>query len=199
MLIGSDISSLVIDALCRQALEENAAIACFYFDFAALEEQSPAIVLGSVLKQFVGGLDRVPERIVKSFRDRGRFVGGPKLRLSQIVDFLQDITFSRPAFICIDALDECQPRHRVKLLDLLNQILQMSPGARLFLTGRAHIRSEVEKHLAGRAATRSITPTRSDIITFLRAKLGEDPMPGAMDESLEEEIIRNLPGAVSRM
>lgn len=200
MLISGDISSLVIDALlCRQALEENAAIACFYFDFAAPEDQSLAIVLGSVLKQFVGGLDRVPERIVKAFRDRGRFVGGPKLRLSQIVDFLQDITFSRPTFICIDALDECQPRHRVKLLDLLNHILQMSPGARLFLTGRAHIRSEVEKHLAGRAATRSITPTRSDIITFLRAKLGEDTMPGAMDESLEEEIIQNLPGAVSRM
>jgi len=102
-------------------------------------------------------------------------------------------------FICIDALDECPPGHRIKLLYLLNQILQKSPGARIFMTGRPHILGEVEKHLGGSAATRSITPTKNDIITFLRAKLKEDTMPGAMDESLEQEIIQNIPEAVSEM
>jgi len=199
LLIGCIVSSLVIDTLCKQAVEGNAGVACFYFDFAALEEQSPAIVLGSVLRQVVGGLDRVPERIVKAFRDRGKVIGGSKLVLSQIVEFLKDITSSRPTFICIDALDECQAGHRLKLLDLLNQILQKSTRARVFLTGRPHIRSEVEKRLAGKAATRSITPTKNDIITFLRAKLEEDAMPDAMDESLEEEIIQKIPGAVSEM
>jgi len=87
----------------------------------------------------------------------------------------------------------------VKLLDLLNQILQKSHGARLFITGRPHIRGEVDKQLTGRAATRSITPTKNDIITFLRAKLKEDPIPEAMDESLEEEIIQNIPETVSEM
>jgi len=67
------------------------------------------------------------------------------------------------------------------------------------MTGRPHILSEVEKHLGGRAATRSITPTKNDIITFLRAKLKEDTIPGAMDESLEKEIIQNIPEAVSEM
>ena len=157
------------------------------------------MVLGSVLKQIIGGLDQVPEEIVKAFRDGGRVVGGPKLVLSEIMEFLQNITSSRPTFIFIDALDECQAGHRLKILDSFNQILQRSPGARLFLTGRPHIRSEVEKHLAGKAATRSITPAKNDIITFLRAKLGEDTMPDAMDESLEDEIIQNLPGAVSEM
>ena len=176
----------------------NAGVACFYFDFAAPEEQSPVIVLGSVLKQLIGGLDKVPEKIVNAFRDRRRVVGS-KLVLSEMVEFLQDITSSRPTFICIDALDECQEGYRLKLLDSLNQILQKSPGARLFLTGRPHIRSEFERHLAGRAATRWITPTKNDIITFFRAKLREDTMPDAMDEILDEEIIQNLPGAVSEM
>jgi len=199
LLINCDISSMVIDTLREQAVQENASVGCFYFDFAAPEEQSPAIVLGSVLKQVVGGLDEVPKGMVKVFRDRGRVVDGPRLVLSQIVEFLQDITSSRPTFICIDALDECQPAYRMKILDLLNQIIQKSPAARLFLTGRPHIRSEVERHLAGRAATRSITPTRSDIIIFLRAKLGEDTMPDEMDQNLWEEIIQNLPGVVSEM
>ena len=101
--------------------------------------------------------------------------------------------------MCIDALDECPPAHRIQLLDSLCQILQRSPGARIFLTGRPHIQDEVEKHLAGRAATRSITPTKDGIIRFLRAKLKEDTMPDAMDESLEEEIIKNISETVSEM
>ena len=199
MLISRDVSSLVIDTLCNQAVGRNAAVACFYFDFATHEEQSPITVLSSVLKQVVGGLDEIPERIVKAFRDREKVIGGKRLALSEIVEFLRDISSTRCTFICIDALDECSSGYRVKLLDILNQILQNSHGARLFLTGRPHIRGEVDKHLTGRTATRSITPTKGDIITFLRAKLKEDTIPEAMDESLEDEIIQNIPETVSEM
>jgi len=152
-LIGCDLSSLVVDTLCKQAVEENAAVACFYFDFAAQEEQSPAVILGSVLRQVVSGLGEVPERAVKAFRDREKVIGDQALALSEIVEFLQDVSSSRCTSICIDALDECPAGHRVKLLDSLNQILQKSPGARIFLTGRPHIRGEVNKHLSGRATT----------------------------------------------
>jgi len=199
LLIGCDISSLVIDTLCKRAMGENASVACFYFDFAVKEEQSPDAILSSVLKQIVGGLDRVPEKIVKAFRDRKRVIGGQKLQLGEIVEFLQDIASARLTFICMDALDEYPARHRAKLLDLLNQVLQKAPGARLFLTGRLHIQDEVHEHLAVRVVTRSITPAKNDIITFLRAKLKEDTMPHAMDESLEEEIIQNIPKTVSEM
>ena len=199
LLISCDVSSLVIDTLCKQAVGENAAVACFYFDFATQEEQSPVAILGSVLKQVVGGLSEVPERIVKAFQDSRKVDGGRRLALAEIVEFLQDISSSRCTFICIDALDECLAEHRAKLLDSLNQILQKSRGARIFLTGRPHIRGEVDEHLAGRAATRSITPTKGDIIIFLRAKLKEDTIPEAMDESLEEEIIQSIPETVSEM
>ena len=199
LLMSCDVSSLVIDTLCKQAVGGNAAVACIYFDFAAQEEQSPAAVLGAVLKQVVSGLDEIPERIVKAFRDREKAIGGQRLALAEIVEFLRDISSSRRTFICVDALDECPPGYRVKLLDSLNQVLQKSPGARIFLTGRPHIRGEVERHLAGRAATRSITPTKDDIIIFLRAKLREDTMPDAMDESLSEEIMRDIPKTVSEM
>ena len=96
-------------------------------------------------------------------------------------------------------MDECPARQRVKLLDSLDQILQKSPGGRIFLTGRQHIQGEVEKHLAGRAATRSIIPTMDDTVAFIRAKLKEDTIPDEMDESLEEEIIRIIPQIISEM
>ena len=199
LLIDCDVSSLVIDSLCEQAVEENSGVACFYFDFAVKEEQSLEAILGLVLKHIVGGLDKVPENILKAFRNGRMVIGGQKLQLKQIVGFLQDITFARRTYICMDALDEYPAEHRGKLLDLLTQVLQKAPGARLFLTGRPNIRDEVDEHLAGRAVARSITSTKNDIITFLRAKLGGDTMKHAMDEGLEEEIIHNLPNIVSEM
>jgi len=199
VLISCDVSSLVIDMLCKQALEGNAAVACFYFDFADPEEQSPAAILGSVLKQIVGGRDQVPEGIVKAFRNRGKVIGGQRLSLEEIIEFLKDISTAQSTFICLDALDECPQGQRVKLLDSLNQIMQNSPSVRIFLTGRPHIRGEIEKHLAERAATRPIAPTKDDIIIFLRAKLKEDTIPEAMDESLEGEIIKNILETVSEM
>jgi len=199
LLISYGVSSLVMDRLCQRAVKENAAVACFYFDFAAEEEQSTAAVLGSLLKQVVAGLEEVPERISRAFRDREKASGGQRLPLSEIVGFLQDISSSRCTFICIDALDECQAGHRLELLDLLNQLLQKSPSTRLFMTGRPDVLGEVEMHLGGRAATRSITPIKNDIITFLRAKLKTDVVPDAMGEILEEEIIRNIPEAVPEM
>ena len=199
LLISYDVSSLVIDTLCEQAVEGNAAVAGFYFDFTAEEEQSPAAILSSVLKQVVAQLDEIPERIVKAFRDREKVIGGPRIPLAKIVEFLHHISSSRCTFICIDGLDECLAEHRVKLLDSLNQILQKSPGARVFLTGRPYIGAEVEDYLAGRTAVRSIVLTRDNTITLVRAKLREDAMPDAMDESLEEEIIQNIPETVSEM
>ena len=199
MLIGFDLSSLVIDTLCKQAVEGNGAVAIFYFDFADPDEQPPAAILGSVLKQVVGGMDEVPERIVKAFRNRDKVIGGQRLSLEEIVELLQDITTTQRTFICLDALDEYPPGYRVELLGSLNQIFQKSPSVRIFLTGRPHIGGEIDKHLAGRTATRAITPTRDDIIIFLRAKLKEDTIPDAMDESLEEEIIKNILETVSEM
>ena len=199
MLISCNVSSLVFDTLCDWGKEQNGAVACFYFDFASQKEQSPAAVLGSVLKQVVNGLEEVPKRIVRAFRDREKVMGGQRLLLSEVTEFLKDISSSRCTFICIDALDECAPRHLDSLLDLLNHILQNSPGIRLFMTGRPHTLSEVEGRLDGRAATRSVTSLEEDVTTFLRAKLKEDTMPDAMDESLEEEIMRNIPETASKM
>ena len=89
--------------------------------------------------------------------------------------------------------------YRGKLLDSLQQILHKSPSTRIFLAGRLHVRDEVEQYLAGRVVAVSITPTKDDIIRFLKAKLREDTTRDAMDNSLEEEIIKSIPETVSEL
>jgi len=194
-----DASSLVIDTLGDWARGRNVSVACFYFDFADQKEQSPTEILSSLLKQVVGGLVDIPETIIEAFRGEEGVIGGRKPRLGEIVEMFSDISSSRPTYICIDALDECLDEYRGMLIDCLKQILRKSPRIRLFLTGRGHIQDEVELYLAGRAVSVSITPARDDIIRFLRARLGEDRIPGGMDESLEEDIIKSIPETVSEM
>ena len=162
-------------------------------------EQSPTSTMGSLLKQVVGGLKKIPAKIAKAFRDQKNIIGGRKLGLGDIVEMLQDISASRPTFICIDALDECMAEYQVEVLDSLKQILNKSPSTRIFLAGRLQIRDEVEKHLAGRVVSVSIVPAKDDIVRFLRAKLKKDATPDAMDKSLEEDIIKNIPETVSAM
>ena len=190
---------MVIDSLCDWARGQNAAVACFYLDFAAQKEQSPTGILSSLLRQVVGGLEKLTPKIVQAFRDQEKVIGGRKLGLGEIVEMLHDISSSRPTFICIDALDECSAEYRGKLLDSLAQVLHKSPTTRLFLAGRSHIRDEVEKHLAGRVAAVSITPTKDDITRFLLVELRKDTTPDAMDKSLEEDILKSIPETVSEM
>jgi len=112
---------------------------------------------------------------------------------------LQTTTSKKRTIICIDALDECMPGYRVKALDSLNQILQKSPGTRIFVTGRPYIQAEIEKRLFERVTTLSVTPRSGDIVRYLRSRLGDDRTPDAMGSTLEADILRKIPEAISEM
>jgi len=199
VLTSHDISSLVVDRLCDRAKEQNTAVTCFYFDFAARKEQSVTNVLGSLLKQIVGGMANVPEEISQAFQEQRMAIGGRGPRLPDIVKMLQTITTSLRTFVCIDALDECAAVHRVKLLDSLRQILEKSPHTRIFIIGRPHVQAEVEKRLAARVISVSVGPARDDILGYIRVRLDEDETPDAMDESLAADIMEKIPENVSEM
>jgi len=185
-------SSLVVDRLCDKSREQNIAVTFFYPDFAARKEHSPANILGSLLKQIVGGMEKIPDEISRTFQDHKKVIGGRELRVPEIVKMLQDVTSLQPAFICVDAMDECVEGHRPEVLDSLRQILEKSSGTRIFLTGRRHIRGEIDRHLGKGAAILSIKPNNDDIVGYIRMRLSKDTYPGAMDSNLEDEIIKSI-------
>ena len=199
MLMSRDISSLVVDRLCDKLPEHNIAVAYFYIDFTARQEQSPTNILGSLLKQIVGGLERIPDNIRQAFRDHKKVIGGMGLRVPEIVEMLLEVTFLQPTFICVDALDECVEEHRLEVLDSLRQILEKSPYTRIFLTGRRHIRGEIYRHLNGRVAILSIKPNDDDIAGYIRMRLKNDPSPEAMNSGLEGETIKSITENIPEM
>ena len=190
---------MVIDTLCNQARGRNATVACYYFDFAARNEQSPASILSCLLKQLVFGLQEIPEEILQAYEDRKNAIGGQGPQISDILKMLQITSTRKRALICIDAVDECAIEHQGKLLDALGQLLQHSPGTRIFVTGRPHILPEIGRRLAGRVTSVSISPKRDDIITYLRSRLAADTTPDAMDSSLEADILKIIPDDISEM
>jgi len=175
------------------------AVTCFYFDYAARKDQSATSMLGSLLKQMVSGIERIPEEISRAFEERRKAIGGSGPQLVDIVRMLQLTTSSRPTFIVIDALDECAEVQRVKIFDSLTQILEKSPGTRVFVTGRPHIRDEIERRLSGRVRSVSIVPRKDDIVAYIRARLDEDPNPEAMSGILATEILQQIPEKLSGM
>ena len=198
MLTRCHDSSLVVDRLRDQARDKNATVGCFYFDFKAPKEVSATDILGSLLEQMISEMEVVPEEILRGLREHKNALCGTTLRLVEIVQILQLITSSQPTFICIDGLDECVGIQLARLLESLKQILEKSPGTRIFVTGRPHIRSAIEEHLAGRVASVSVDPSKDDVTRYIHARLAKDKTPDAMDECLKagvmENILRNTSG-----
>ena len=192
MLTSGDDSSLVVDKLCDQTNGQNIAVSCFYLDFAARKEQCATNVLGSLVKQMVGGMERIPEEVWRAFRQQTTTIGAHRPQLINIVEMIQYIASSRRIVMCIDGLDECSGVQRVRLLDSLQKILEKSPGTRIFATGRPYIRAEIDKRLAGYVKSVSISSIRKDVTEYLRIKLSEDETPDAMDENLEADILEEV-------
>ena len=199
MLIRCDVSSLVVDRLCDQTRGQNTTVTCFYYDFAARKEQSATSMMGSLLKQIISGMEKIPEEISRAFQEQRMAIGGRGPRLPDVVKMLQTVTSSLRTFVCIDALDECAVVHRVKLFNSLQQILEESPGTRIFIIGRVYIWAEIERVFAGRVIGVSISPGRGDITGYLRFRLEEDPTPDAMNEILAADILEKIPEKMSEM
>jgi len=197
LLTGHDDRSLIIDKLCDEAVRGNPMVVCFYFDFAARNEQSPVNMLGSLLRQLVSGQRKIPEAVVEDFEKAKSVIGGRGIQVPAILKMFQTIAAARCTFICVDALDECVPEHRVVVLESLGQILQGSPNTRLFMTGRPHVRSEVERELGGAATFVLIQTTEDGVLRFLREKLRKDTIPNMMSSTLEEDIIKSIPAICS--
>jgi len=197
-LTASDTSSLVIDWLCDQSGHRDIAVSGLYCDYLAQEQQSAANMLGAILKQLLKR-DMMSGLVRQAFRKEEGVFGRRAIQLSDLVEILKTTIASLPeVFICIDGLDECLPKNRRELLESLQEIVRASPTARVFLTGRPHIRDEIKRYFT-EAAMISVIPTMGDIKSYLKMKLAGDTTPKAMNGNLRAKIMRVIPRKISQM
>ena len=96
-------------------------------------------------------------------------------------------------FICIDALDECPDKHIFELLTSLHTVSQTLLDAWLFITGRPHIRTALEKHLPAGAQVIPISLSSEDIRGYLERALERDLDSEAMSSTLGADIMKHIP------
>ena len=180
----------MIDHLHDRASETDTAVVGLYCDFPARHEQTTPNMLGAILKQLVNR-GEIPEHVRRALKTAREGFGGRRLRLPDLFELLKTTIASLPrVFICIDALDEALPKLRLDLLRFLRDIAQDSPNARLFLSGRDHITSEIRKGVSSGMVAVPIIPTKGGIKAFLEMRLDSDTEPNAMDDDLRADIMR---------
>ena len=196
--MASNISSLVIDDLCDGPCKEDITIAMFYCDFRSQQEQTSANIIGAILKQLLVGGEML-EHVQLAFQKAKKEVGGRGLRLPEMAQMLKQVLAALPqVFICIDALDECLPKHLLELLVSLKDILQESPRTRIFATGRPQVEAEITRYFTTVVVV-PISPNTHDIKRYLERKLEMDPEPAAMSDGLRADILRIIPERISKM
>ena len=197
LLTARNTSSLVIDRLCDQAKEEDIAVAWLYCDFLAQQEQTVTNMMGAILKGLVGRGD-TPKDIREAFQEAKK-VGGRRPLLADLVRMFETTITSLPqVFICIDALDECLPKKIPELLESLRDIVQKSPGMRIFLTGRPHVKEAIERYFP-KAVAIPICPNQDDIRNYLEMRLDRDPLLLEIGDDLRADIVRIILEKMSDM
>ena len=194
---GQNSSSLVIDTLCDHAREESLAVAWLYCDYLSQQEQTVINIMGAILKQLVAGRE-----ILKDIREayqEAKKIGGRRPLLVDLMRMLRIAIAPLPqVFICVDALDECLLRNLQELLELLRDIVRESSSTRIFLTGRPHIRKDIQRYFA-KAVVTPISPNTDDIRNYLEMRLSRDPEPDAMSNDLRADIVRVILDKISDM
>ena len=158
-------------------------------------------MIGSLLRQIVLGGVGIPDEIQNAF-DMSKKGGGKGLRLPEMRElFVKTICSLERVYICVDAMDELLPQHRSEFLRALQRIIQEAPNTRLFLTGRPHIRGELDKHLTRGAHTIQIVPDQGDIAEYLSRKMDDDDDrdPDLMTENLKKDIMKTMLEKASEM
>jgi len=201
MLISGEISSLVIDSLREQSCGKNIAVLSLYCDYQTQKDQSAVNIIGSLLSQVALGARQIPSEIRRTFELKQR--GCQTLRLPDMLKlFVKTVGSIERVYICFDAMDELLPGNRSELLRALRQIVQDAPNIRLFLTGRPHIRGELDKYLTKGAYIIRIVADQGDIEEYVCRRMEDDDGdgdPDLMPDDLKNDILKTMLEKASEM
>ena len=163
-----------------------------YSDYKDQTNQTLVHILGSFLLQFLTTIpEPIPEEVIQKLEDIQR--GGRKVEKEVILNLLKiRLHQLQRAFICIDAVDELDPKVRQQLLIVLKELVTKN-NTRLFLTARGHIESEVQKYFkVAQGYSIKISASPQDIREFVGQQIKEDLNSDAMDEVLARDIVNSI-------
>jgi hypothetical protein len=180
----------VIDDLGKHVVPgSKIGLGYVYCDYRDQKRQTTENILGAVLKQLLGLLPETPEAILKLYEEQANQRKPLSSTDAKVLLRITCAQFSK-VYVCLDALDELEPRDLRRLLELLHE----SPSSiQIFITGRPHVRDTVQKYFKEEQSI-LIEAHESDIRRFIEHEIGgpNDIEPEAMDEKLRIDILEKI-------
>jgi len=191
------ITSIIVGHLYNLFQNDGSVgIAYLYCNFRRQQEQKPADLFASLLKQLVQEQPSVPESIKRLYichKDRRTRPLSDEI-LKVLLSVIRD--YSR-TFIIIDALDECQVSNGVRRI-LLSEIfnLQAKTAVSLFATSR--FIPEIERDFE-RGLSLEVRASNEDVQRYLDSHMLQLPSFVSTNLDLKEEIKTAIVNAVDGM
>jgi hypothetical protein len=191
------ITSIAVDNLCtRFQNDPSVGVAYLYCNYRRQDEQKPADIFASLLKQLIQERPSLPESIRsmhglhKDRQSRPSFEEILSVLHSTVTDYSR-------VFIFIDALDEYQTsdgRHRILLSEIFR--LQAETGVSLFVTSR--FIPEIMKGFEG-CISLEIRASEEDVKRYLDGHMPQLPSFTSGKPGLQETIKTEITKAVDGM
>jgi hypothetical protein len=180
--------------------EERACVACLYCDYRDDKNQTPVNMIGVLLKQVIARLNKsglLPPDTISTLREhlneqKSVDLGVACRLLGETAKQL------RKFYVCIDALDECNERHRGDFIQALAKISSecSQPSLiRIFFTARPHIKwEELMKRNPGLGSLDHIRlkAQPEDIRIYVSREIDIDENGNCMNEKLRSEILDRI-------
>jgi hypothetical protein len=192
------ITSIVVEHLLGKFQNDTSVGAAYlYCSFRRQQQQKPADLLKSLLKQLVQEWPSMPEAMKSLYKHHKERHTRPSL--NEILRILHSVvaSYSR-TFIIIDALDECQVSDgglRRFLSEIFN--LQAKTGANLFATSR--FIPGIIKEFEGRSKSLEIRASDEDIERYLHRHMSQLALFVSRNPALQEKIKAEIIKAVDGM
>lgn len=163
LLITDCYRSIIVNHLTRvrnqlKGKDDNTGIAYLYLSYK--EKQSLEVLIGSVVRQLIQDQDQIPAPAFMLWKEHLR-QGSEAPSIQQLTKLFGELVAERPAFIVIDALDECEHHMRHDLIKRLRV-----EGDRYCLLVTSRYLDEFEE-IAKPFVRINITASRADFDTFI--------------------------------
>ncbi|KAI0514341.1 ankyrin repeat-containing domain protein [Xylaria bambusicola] len=190
------LASKVIDH--RQALVESSpnqeGFAFFYCDRNEEQRRQPLSVLQSYVRQ-LSTTAKNPDRIRKSLQDccqKARQYGSDLSFENCRDQLLESINLYHNTTLVLDALDECEPSSRGRILETIEYLISKSANnLKVFISSRPD-QDIRDRFLKTPNIEIQATDNEKDIQRFVREKITQHKNWQGMSQSLQKDIVETL-------
>ncbi|KAI3326133.1 ankyrin repeat-containing domain protein [Xylariaceae sp. AK1471] len=188
------VAASVVDYFFLEKGRSDCLVSYFFIHSGDQESLNVETVIRSILRQ------RLPTPTQMSHEIEERLRGlNHDSELDEIVEFLHDITHtSKPSYIIIDGLDECEKPSRYRLLKALSSLVATAINTKLFLASRESLSGEIRKHFSSiKQISMDDAGAQDDMITYINGIL-QDKIDRQELEVGDPSLITEIEQALTR-